>query len=970
MMISLRNIEQMSHDVDRKRGDAAKGVGRPFNTCTGRSAGTCLYVCCILAMILTFTSSLQADAYEVGFAALLGGGQWERIQAVCTDEEGSIYVTGSTKSVNLPSTPGVFDQRGSGTGQNDGFVAKIAPDGSGILWLTYLHGSDRDDIYGIEIGPDGYVYLTGWTRSRDFPTTRRVYDSSHNGKMDIIVAKLSPDGSRLVYSTLIGGSGTDQCRGAMYVHEDGAVSFSGYTDSRNFPTTIGAVQRQFQGGYGDACIARLSADGTSLEFSTYLGSSGPDHAFAGLAVHADGSLVVTGAAGAADFPVTANAFQTEFGGNAGHGVWNGDAFVARIGLTPDNQAVVHYVSFLGGSADEKSTAQHGLALDAQGNVYVSGTTHSADFPTTPGGFQQKLNGANNLYVSKISADGSRLLASTYLGGIVGNGYETSGMTIDSLGHLLISGSIFGGITHHPVSPGAFQPEAGGGSGEAFFLALSPDLSMIRYTSFLGGSDGDRIRDLAFLSSGDVVVAGDTHSPNFPTTARAFQADYISAGDAHVARLNRTDSIITVDPSISFEIDNTQAFEPLVAPDALGVAVYMDDPNPDPLAFVNPDGGHVVVIGSNISKDLVIRGLPAGNYGIMLRLIVSNDNAVLDAELPDQTILSGQGLAASIPTNAVLTIYAKAPSTDHVPPTAPADLIVNVTTQHNELSWTPSVDNENMSGYLVLRNGIYLGFTQIPSFADKESFSVSRQDTVYQIFAVDVAGNRSEPLIFESVVPEVTDLGMGLLGYWTFDGDHRTRITDNSGAGREGTLVGPTRTLGLSGNALDFDGVNDYVRIVNDPALNRLNALTMSAWIYPRQDKHGHVLDKGDGDKRLLLKGSDSRLMGLIRYTGQVCTSESIDNTITLNAWQQVALTWSRSDNRIRLYHNGREVSYAKQELGVGEARDDTSHPYMIGIRGALGSVHAFNGLIDEVRLYDRVLTGNELKALSGSIPSP
>ncbi|MCU0914981.1 MAG: hypothetical protein MUC88_10510 [Planctomycetes bacterium] len=129
------------------------------------------------------------------------------------------------------------------------------------------------------------------------------------------------------------------------------------------------------------------------------------------------SLVITGIAGAAGFLTTPNTFQQPFGGSNQDGIWYGDVFVARFSRTPAQQPVLHYITFLGGSGDEKSTAQHGLTLDPEGNAIVAGTTLSSDFPTTAGALQAKPSGENNAFVSKIALDGSKLLASTYCGGV-------------------------------------------------------------------------------------------------------------------------------------------------------------------------------------------------------------------------------------------------------------------------------------------------------------------------------------------------------------------------------------------------------------------------------------------------------------------------------------------------------------------------------------------------------------------------
>jgi len=488
----------------------------------------------IWAMLLP--SVAAAQSYDLGFVTYMGGNQWERIQSVFVDANGYIYVGGTTKSSNFPTTAGAYDRRGTGSGVNDGFVAKLSPDGTRLIWSTYLHGSDRDDVYGVYADSNGFVYVTGWTGSSDFPTTPGAHDQTHNGKNDVFVVKLAPDGSKLVFATLLGGSGTDQCRGGMFVDDSGCIYLSGYTDSADFPITSGAIQKTFQGGYGDAFVAKLSADGASLLFSTYLGSSGPDHAFPGICLHSDGSIIVTGVAGAADFPITSNAFQTKFGGSQGGGVWFGDAFVARFSLTPTHEHILHYVTFLGGSGDEKSTAQHGLAIDVEGNAIVAGTTLSFDFPTTAGAFQPQIRGKNNAFICKLSLDGSNLIASTYFGGVTDNGYEPSGIYVDSKSNVYISGSIFGNSIGHPTTSSAFQ-QTPGSENEAFFAVLSPDLAALSYSSFFGGGGDDRIRDLWQGPCGSIVFGGDTYSGNLPTRPDVFQEKYVGNGDSYIARFD-------------------------------------------------------------------------------------------------------------------------------------------------------------------------------------------------------------------------------------------------------------------------------------------------------------------------------------------------------------------------------------------------------------------------------------------------
>jgi hypothetical protein len=505
-----------------------------------------------LLSVSTTGSKLLGKSYELDFTTYLGGSQWERVQSVFVDANSYVYVAGSTKSANFPTTPGAYDRTGSGNNSNDGFVAKIAPDGTSLIWSTYLHGTDRDDVYGVHVDANGYVYTVGWTRSSNFPTTPGAYDRTHNGDMDVFIAKFKPDGSDLVYSTLFGGSGIDQCRGGMFIDESGSIYISGYTDSGNFPTTAGAIHKTFRGGYGDAFVVKLSADASSLLFCSYLGSSGPDHAFPGVQVHSDGSIIVTGLAGASDFPTTPNAFQPNFAGSHGNGIWYGDVFVARFSLTPTYGHILHYISFLGGSGDEKSTAQHGLAVDENGNAIVAGSTHSSDFPTTPNAFQRVLKDGNNIYIAKVSLDGSELLASTYFGGSPDNGYEASGIHVDLNGNVYISGSIFGNVAGHPVTSNAFQTTAGGAN-EAFFAVLSQNLKTLSYSSFFGGAGNDRIRDLWLGFSGTLVFGGDTYSTNLPTSPGVFQKNYVANGDSYIAKFD------TVFGHVDFNVDGKVNF---------------------------------------------------------------------------------------------------------------------------------------------------------------------------------------------------------------------------------------------------------------------------------------------------------------------------------------------------------------------------------------------------------------------------
>src|SRR5258708_4792716 len=232
---------------------------------------------------------------------------------------------------------------------------------------------------------------------------------ANGGSINAFAAKINAAGSALVYSTYLGGSGADYGYG-IAVDSAGNAYITGNTNSTNFPT-MNALQATYGGGYDDAFVAKISPNGSALLYSTYLGGSGRDEA-GGIAVDGAGNAYVTGFTYSANFPVTAGAFQTVCnGGSNCYSLY--DAFVSK--LNPVGSALV-YSTFLGGTNND---AGAGIAVDSAGNAYVTGGTHSTDFPTTPGAFQRpcdaKCGADSTRFVTQLDASGSALGYSTYLG---------------------------------------------------------------------------------------------------------------------------------------------------------------------------------------------------------------------------------------------------------------------------------------------------------------------------------------------------------------------------------------------------------------------------------------------------------------------------------------------------------------------------------------------------------------------------
>jgi hypothetical protein len=267
--------------------------------------------------------------------------------------------------------------------------------GTALVYSTYLGGSSFDPSRGIAVDRKGNAYVGGTTASFDFPTTPDAFQPAFaGGAQDAFVTKLNRRGTALLYSTYLGGSGLDTGFGGvgLAVDEDGNAYVTGATNSPDFPTTPGAFQTAFAGGAFDSFVAKLNRRGTALLYSTYLGGSGSDFGLGDVAVDEDGSAYVTGTTNSPNFPTTPDVFQPAFAGGAN------DAFVTKLNR---RGTALLYSTYLGGGGSDRG---RDIAVDEDGNAYVTGSTDSANFPTTPGAFQTAIAGSNDAFVAKIGDD--------------------------------------------------------------------------------------------------------------------------------------------------------------------------------------------------------------------------------------------------------------------------------------------------------------------------------------------------------------------------------------------------------------------------------------------------------------------------------------------------------------------------------------------------------------------------------------
>ena len=382
-----------------------------------------------------FIAKLNVVGTAIVYATYLGGNGTDIGNSIAVDTLGNAYITGSTTSTNFPVTTGALDTS-CGTDGNcnsagalsfpDAFVVKLNPTGTGLVYATYLGGSGDDEGFGIAVNTSGNAYVTGRTKSLDF-TTVNPLQANNGGIQDAFVAKLNTAGSALVYSTYFGGSGSDAGFGIALDSSEN-VYLTGETESLNFPTL-----NPFQSALGglpliskDAFVAKLNGSGNTLLYSTYLGGRDTDKGL-GIAVDNSGKVYVTGITSSMNFPV-ANPFQASYQGSQ-------DAFVAKLDPSQSGGASLVYSTYLGGTATDEGFA---IAVDAIGNAYITGDTGSNNFPLAIP-FQPTISGGFDAFLTKLSAAGTTLLYSTFIGR--GSNDRGLGVAVDTSGNAYVVGSL-------------------------------------------------------------------------------------------------------------------------------------------------------------------------------------------------------------------------------------------------------------------------------------------------------------------------------------------------------------------------------------------------------------------------------------------------------------------------------------------------------------------------------------------------
>jgi hypothetical protein len=371
-----------------------------------------------------FVAKLNPTGTALLFSTYLGGNNDEDGAAIALGRGGAVYVAGFTRSSNFPVRHALREQRGGCNSRDSGgdaFVVKLSSRGDTLLYGTCLGGSGTDWATGIAIDHAGAAIVTGATASSDFPTVN-PYQRHLAGSVDAFVAKLAPAGTRLLYSTYLGGKGPDSASGVA-LDPAGNAYIVGSTASLPFPQRSPSAAPRAAGATR-AFLVKLDPSGRHLEYVRFLGGSGADVAL-GVAVDAGGAAYVAGATASTDFP-TSHALQSRFGGGT-------DAFVTKVA---PGGASIDFSTYLGGTGNDVATA---IAVDAFGRVHITGSTTSPNFPVQHP-LQPSYAGGyfyGDAFVAELASDGQSLLYSTYLGGS-GDDVGTS-VAVDAHGATYVTG---------------------------------------------------------------------------------------------------------------------------------------------------------------------------------------------------------------------------------------------------------------------------------------------------------------------------------------------------------------------------------------------------------------------------------------------------------------------------------------------------------------------------------------------------
>ncbi|MFW9990808.1 MAG: SBBP repeat-containing protein [Candidatus Odinarchaeota archaeon] len=660
---------------------------------------------------------LIIDPLLLTYSTYVSGGDDDVGYDIAVDATGHVYVTGWAYSTDFP-TLNAYSQTSGGS--REVFVFKLSPGGNNLIYSTYIGGTNQDCSSGIAVASNGHAYVTGWTYSTDFPTSANAYDQTGDGSTgvcDVFFCVLSAGGNLLLYSTYVSGTSYDAAR-RIAVDSAGDAYITGETVSTNFPNTTNAFQDDK--GDVDGFVLKLSPDANGsddLLYSTYIGGSSFDSC-TDVAIDSSGNAYVSGYTNSADFPTTVNAYQENKRGGY-------DGFVLK--LSPGGNGVndLLYSTYIGGSNDDQGRS---IAVDSDGNAYVTGGTKSIDFDVL-NAYNSTGDGStatNDAFVCKLPPGGNTLLYSTYIAGSSGD-YGT-GIAVDAAGCVYIIGET---TSADFPSVNAFQEDLAG-STDVYVSKLSPGGNSLIYSTYIGGSGGDYTGvqsgdaflagSIAVDSEENVYITGNTYSDDFPAVNA-----YDAVGDADIGI---RDAFVS---KLSY-------YTPPAQPRDLSAAVTADQ---QILLVWSPpaDDGNLPVSSYRVNRSTT----SGSGYSFLARVTgtVYLDPTAVPGTTYYYRVTAVNVVGESLASNEVMVTIPAEPVPVNIP-TAPVNLTCTAGENIVYLNWSVPVDDGGspVLGYRLYRgtsSGSYLFMKVTTSTVFNDTTATGGITYYYIVTAVNAAG---------------------------------------------------------------------------------------------------------------------------------------------------------------------------------------------------------------------------------------